>query len=83
MGRGRFCVMRRSLLCLQVMRDFCAEGAIKLGWDKVAVAGKSFPKDKDLTTNMLAEVFEAVWYALCSLAGVVQNHVEEQYMQIP
>lgn len=49
---------------MQVMRDFCAEGAIKLGWDKVAVAGKSFPKDKDLTTNMLAEMFEAVWCAL-------------------
>ena len=48
------------------MRDFCAEGAIKLGWDKVAVAGKCFPKDKELTTNMLAETFEAVWWVVLS-----------------
>ncbi|BDA51203.1 hypothetical protein COCOBI_18-0800 [Coccomyxa sp. Obi] len=46
-----------------VMRDFCAAGAIKLGWDKVTVTGKCFPKEKDLTINMLAETFEAVCIA--------------------
>ena len=49
---------------LQVMRDFCAEGAKKLGWHKVAFTGKSFPKaDEQANRNMLAEVFEAVWCA--------------------
>ena len=62
--RGSFLAAEANLSCLQVMRDFCAEGAIKLGWDKVAVAGKCFPNDKELTTNMLAETFEAVWWAL-------------------
>ncbi|BDA51205.1 probable ribonuclease 3 [Coccomyxa sp. Obi] len=65
-----------------VMRDFCAEGAIKLGWDKVAVAGKSFPKDKELTTNMLAEVFEAVWGAIYKDSGNNQAVVHDVYKRL-
>ncbi|CAL8466420.1 g5956 [Coccomyxa elongata] len=65
-----------------VMRDFCAEGAIKLGWDKVAVAGKSFPKDKDLTANMLAEMFEAMWGAIYKDSGNNQTVVHGVYKRL-
>ncbi|KAK9902840.1 hypothetical protein WJX75_008325 [Coccomyxa subellipsoidea] len=58
---------RRTAL---VMRDFCAEGAKKLGWHKVAFTGKSFPKaDEQANRNMLAEVFEAVWGAVFKDSG--------------
>jgi dsRNA-specific ribonuclease len=47
------------------MREFCAEGAKKKGWHKLATVGKCFKNTKEeVTTNMQAELFEAIWGAL-------------------
>ncbi len=49
--------------CKQVMREFCAEGAKKMGWDKLATVGKCFTKtEEEVTCNMQAELFEAIWW---------------------
>lgn len=47
---------------MQVMREFCAEGSKKMGWHKLATVGKCFAKtEEEVTCNMQAEIFEAVW----------------------
>ncbi|EIE19876.1 ribonuclease III [Coccomyxa subellipsoidea C-169] len=68
---------RRTTL---VMRDFCAEGARKLGWNKIAFTGKSFPKQEEQAAkNMLAELFEAVWGALYKDSGGNIHAVMDAY----
>lgn len=51
------------------MREFCAEGAKKMGWHKLATVGKCFAKtEEEVTCNMQAELFEAIWWVLMPLS---------------
>lgn len=56
------CYLEVICECTQVMREFCAEGAKKMGWHKLATVGKCFAKtEEEVTCNMQAELFEAIW----------------------
>lgn len=47
------------------MRETCADIAKAKGWDRHVVLGKGFRKiSNTATTNMLSELYEAVWGAL-------------------
>jgi dsRNA-specific ribonuclease len=47
------------------MRESCAEAAKAKGWDRYVIVGKGYRKISDkATTNMLAELYEAVWGAI-------------------